>query len=84
MRFSPKSEDQAITQAALTWATVADGVAVGVRLHYRLFLNHQPDAGGTDIIEALNPNSLTVVTAYVEPSLAAAKPDEKFQFERFG
>jgi len=25
-----------------------------------------------------------VVTAYVEPSLAAARPDEKFQFERFG
>ena len=25
-----------------------------------------------------------MVTAYVEPSLAAAKPDEKFQFERFG
>jgi glutaminyl-tRNA synthetase len=25
-----------------------------------------------------------VVTAYVEPSLAAAQPDQKFQFERFG
>jgi glutaminyl-tRNA synthetase len=43
-----------------------------------------PDAGYIDFIEALNPNSLKVVTAYVEPSLAAAQPDEKFQFERFG
>ena len=42
------------------------------------------DAGGKDFIEALNPNSLKVVTAYVEPSQAAAKPDQKFQFERFG
>ena len=25
-----------------------------------------------------------MVTAYVEPSLAAAQPDQKFQFERFG
>jgi glutaminyl-tRNA synthetase len=25
-----------------------------------------------------------VATAYVEPSLASAQPDEKFQFERFG
>ncbi len=42
------------------------------------------DAGGKDFIEALNPDSLKVVTAYVEPSLAAAKPDDKFQFERHG
>jgi len=32
----------------------------------------------------LNPDSLKVVTAYVEPSLAKAKGDEKFQFERHG
>jgi glutaminyl-tRNA synthetase len=35
-------------------------------------------------LQSLNPNSLKVVTAYVEPSLAAAQPDQKFQFERFG
>jgi glutaminyl-tRNA synthetase len=43
-----------------------------------------PGADSKDFIEALNSNSLKVVTAYVEPSLAAAKPDQKFQFERFG
>jgi len=32
----------------------------------------------------MNPNSLKVVTAYVEPSLQVAQPDDKFQFERFG
>mgnify|MGYP000992378672 CR=1 FL=1 len=41
----------------------------------RLFKDPQPDAGGKDFIEALNPDSLKVVTAYVEPSLAAAKPE---------
>ncbi len=40
-------------------------------LYDRLFSNPNPDAGGKDVIEALNSNSLKVVTAYVEPSLAA-------------
>lgn len=34
--------------------------------------------------KALNPDSLNVVAAYVEPSLAAAQPDLKLQFERRG
>eukprot|EP01041_Mallomonas_annulata_P018541 gene18541-37511_t len=76
--------DSVKAKAAITWVSVADGVPAEVRLYDRLFSDPQPDAGGKDFIEALNPNSLKVVTAYVEPSLAAAKPDEKFQFERFG
>ena len=76
--------DSVKVKAAITWVSVADGVSAEVRLYDRLFSDPQPDAGGKDFIEALNPNSLKVVTAYVEPSLAAAKPDEKFQFERFG
>ncbi|WP_300715726.1 glutamine--tRNA ligase/YqeY domain fusion protein [Hydrogenophaga sp.] len=76
--------DSVKAKAAITWVSVADGVPAEVRLYDRLFSDPQPDAGGKDFIEALNPNSLKVVTAYVEPSLAAAEPDEKFQFERFG
>ncbi|WP_370654350.1 hypothetical protein [Rhodoferax sp.] len=44
----------------------------------------QPDAGDKDFIDGLKPNSLKVVTAFVEPSLAGAKADDKFQFERHG
>ncbi|MCW5670959.1 MAG: glutamine--tRNA ligase/YqeY domain fusion protein [Hydrogenophaga sp.] len=76
--------DSVKAKAAITWVSVADGVQAEVRLYDRLFLDAQPDAGGKDFIEALNPNSLKVVTAYVEPSLAQAKPDNKFQFERHG
>jgi glutaminyl-tRNA synthetase len=76
--------DSVKARAAITWVSVADGVQAEVRLYDRLFLDAQPDAGGKDFIEALNPNSLKVVTAYVEPSLAQAKPDDKFQFERHG
>ena len=64
--------------------SVASDVKAEVRPYDRLFSDPNPDAGGKDFIEALNPNSLKVVTAYVEPSLAAAQPDQKFQFERFG
>ena len=35
-------------------------------------------------MQSLNPDSLKVVTTYVQPSLAQAQPDQKFQFERFG
>jgi glutaminyl-tRNA synthetase len=76
--------DRVKAKAAITWVGVADGVQAEVRLYDRLFKDAQPDAGGKDFLESLNPDSLKVVTAYVEPSLAAAKPDEKFQFERFG
>ena len=70
--------------AAITWVGVADGVQAEVRMYDRLFLDPQPDAGGKDFLESLNPDSLKVITAYVEPSLAQALPDQKFQFERFG
>ena len=71
-------------KAAITWVGVANGVNAEVRMYDRLFLDAQPDAGGKDFIESLNPNSLKVVTAIVEPSLANALPDQKFQFERHG
>ncbi len=76
--------DRVKAKAAITWVGVADGVQAEVRLYDRLFKDAQPDAGGKDFLESLNPDSLKVVTAYVEPSLAAARQDEKFQFERFG
>ena len=76
--------DSVKAKAAITWVGVADGVRAEVRLYDRLFADAHPDAGGKDFLLALNPDSLKVVTAYVEPSLAQAQPDQKFQFERFG
>ncbi len=76
--------DSVKAKAAITWVSVADGVQAEVRLYDRLFAEAHPDAGGKDFLQSLNPDSLKVVTAYVEPSLAGAQPDQKFQFERFG
>ncbi|MDT0137867.1 glutamine--tRNA ligase/YqeY domain fusion protein [Acidovorax sp. PRC11] len=76
--------DSVKVKAAITWVGAADGVPAEVRLYDRLFTDAQPDAGGKDFLALLNPDSLKVVTGYVEPSLAQAQPDDKFQFERFG
>ncbi len=71
-------------KGVITWVGVADGVQAEVRLYDRLFLDEQPDAGGKDFLDSLNPDSLTVVSAIVEPSLASAAAGQNFQFERIG
>ena len=76
--------DSVKAKAAITWVGVADGVQAEVRLYDRLFKDEHPDAGGKDFLQALNPQSLQVVQAYVEPSLAQAHANDKFQFERHG
>jgi glutaminyl-tRNA synthetase len=70
--------------AAITWVGVNDGLQAEVRMYDRLFTDAQPDAGGKDFLAALNPDSLKVVTAYVEPSLANVPAGTHFQFERHG
>lgn len=76
--------DAVKVKGVITWVSVANGIAAEVRLYDRLFTEAQPDAGGRDFLSVLNPNSKKLVTAYLEPGLAAAKPDDKFQFERHG
>jgi glutaminyl-tRNA synthetase len=73
----------------ITWVAVADAVQAEVRLYERLFKEAHPEGGGVDFLENLNTDSLKVMTAFVEPSLASggaieAKADDKFQFERHG
>lgn len=76
--------DSVKVKGVITWVGVQDGLPAEVRLYDRLFTEEQPDAGGKDFIASLNPASLKVVQAIVEPSLASAVADDKFQFERHG
>ena len=76
--------DSIKVKGVITWVSVADGVPAEVRLYDRLFCEEQPDAGGRDFLEALNPDSKRVITAWLEPGLASALPDQRFQFERHG
>ncbi|NMM05172.1 glutamine--tRNA ligase/YqeY domain fusion protein [Polaromonas sp.] len=81
--------DSVKVKGVISWVAVADAVQAEVRLYERLFKEAHPEGGGVDFLENLNTDSLKVMTAYVEPSLASggaieAKADDKFQFERHG
>ena len=76
--------DAVKVKGVITWVSVSNGLHAEVRLYDRLFTEEQPDAGGRDFLSCLNPHSMRAVSAVVEPGLAAAQPDDKFQFERHG
>lgn len=65
------------------WVSATRGVAAEVRIYDRLFQDANPEAGD-DFINNLNSNSLRVLNAIVEPALAQASPEQRFQFEREG
>ncbi len=66
------------------WVSAPHAVKAEVRMYDRLFSDPHPDAGGKDFKLALNPDSKSVITAYLEAGADSAKPDDKFQFERHG
>ena len=74
-------------KSTIHWVSAAHAVPAEVRLYDRLFSQENPeDVGeGQDFLSTLNPNSLEVLSnCLVEPSLAQAKPGERFQLERQG
>ena len=66
------------------WVSAAHAHKAEVRLYDRLFSVPQPGVGERNWLDDLNPDSKEVITAYLEPALANAKPEELFQFERHG
>ncbi len=76
--------DAVKVKGTITWLGVHDALPAELRLYDRLFTEAQPDAGGKDFKAALNPQSKQVVAGFIEPSLATARPDDRFQFERHG
>ncbi|MEM1084155.1 MAG: glutamine--tRNA ligase/YqeY domain fusion protein [Verrucomicrobiota bacterium] len=71
-------------KAAIHWVSAEHGREAEVRLYDRLFSVEDPDAAEEGFASVLNPDSLSTVTAQVEPSLAEGDPEEIFQFERTG
>jgi glutaminyl-tRNA synthetase len=68
-------------KGTIHWVSAAHAVDAEVRLYDRLFTAEQPDAAG-DFKKHLNPHSLEVITAKLEPSLKDAQPELRYQFER--
>lgn len=66
------------------WVSIKHAKTATVRLYDRLFNTENPGAED-DFTPFLNPNSLqTVEQCFIEPSLANAKPEDRFQFLRLG
>jgi glutaminyl-tRNA synthetase len=70
-------------KGVIHWVSASQGVAAEVRIYERLFRVANPEEGD-DFLANLNPDSLKIVQAIVEPALAQAQAEERFQFEREG
>jgi glutaminyl-tRNA synthetase len=73
-------------QGTIHWVSARHALDCELRLYDRLFAVPDPDAlpEGRDFISALNPQSLVTLRGKVEPSVAAAPPGTRYQFERVG
>ncbi len=73
-------------RGTIHWVSARHAIQAQVRLYDRLFLHENPaEAGeGDAFMQHLNPNSLQVVTGWLEPGLAGAVSEARYQFERLG
>ncbi|WP_137936708.1 glutamine--tRNA ligase/YqeY domain fusion protein [Chitinivorax sp. B] len=77
-------------KGVIHWVSAEHAVEAEVRLYDRLFTVERPDAVRgddgeyVDFKQFINPNSLKVVTGYIEACVKDAVPETRYQFERIG
>ena len=71
-------------KGTIHWVSAKECIDAEVRLYERLFTEADPEADGRDFKSCINPASMDVISAKLEPSLAQARPEERYQFERLG
>ncbi len=90
--YDPKSKSGSGTEESLRkvkgtlhWVSIKHAIPAEVRLYDRLFTDETPDQHkDKDFMEFINPDSLQIITGYVEPSLLDANVEDIFQFQRLG
>ena len=90
--YDPKSKSGSGTEESLRkvkgtlhWVSIKHALEAEVRLYDRLFTDESPDTHkDKDFMEFLNPDSLKVITGYLEPSLIDAQIGDQVQFQRLG
>ena len=90
--YDPKSKSGSGTEESLRkvkgtlhWVSIKHAIPAEVRLYDRLFTDETPDQHkDKDFMEFINPDSLQIITGYVEPSLLDANVEAIFQFQRLG
>jgi len=82
---SGSEASQRKVSGTLHWVSIKQAIPAEVRLYDRLFTDEAPDSHKEkDFLEFVNPDSLKIVTGYIEPSLKDVKNEDKFQFQRLG
>ncbi|MGO4912404.1 glutamine--tRNA ligase/YqeY domain fusion protein [Leeuwenhoekiella sp. W20_SRS_FM14] len=90
--YDPDSQSGSGTEASLRkvkgtlhWVSIEHAIKAEIRLYDRLFNHESPDGDKeVDFMHYLNPESLEIITGYLEPSLKDVKPLDIFQFQRMG
>lgn len=72
------------TKGVIHWVSAKHAAVAEVRLYDRLFKVENPSSEEGDFKDYINPDSLTVINAFIEPSLKEATPDKRYQFLRKG
>ena len=77
-------------KGVIHWVSKEHAIPAEIRLYDRLFTEAKPDmqkdveGNEIDFKTFINPNSLEILNAWVEPALANAKSEDRYQFERLG
>jgi glutaminyl-tRNA synthetase len=72
-------------KGTIHWVSINHAVPAEIRVYDRLFSHENPDGNKeVDFKEFINPNSLEIITGYVEPSMQSSKDLDQFQFQRLG
>jgi glutaminyl-tRNA synthetase len=81
------SPDGRKVKSTMHWVSAKHALTAEVRIYDKLFANPNPGdvPEGGSYLDNLNPNSLEIISdAKLEPSLATAKVEDRYQFERVG
>ena len=71
-------------KGTLHWVSLTHAIEVEVREYDRLFLHEAPDNQTEDFSTFVNPESLKVRKAFIEPHIKYASIGQQFQFQRLG
>jgi glutaminyl-tRNA synthetase len=71
-------------RGVIHWVSATEAKPVELRLYERLFAAEAPGKATGNYLDDINPDSLEVITGYVEPAIVSCAPETAFQFEREG
>jgi glutaminyl-tRNA synthetase len=83
-RSGTSGADQYKVKGNLHWVSAAHALDAEVRIYDRLYSEAQPEAGGRDHRNVLNPDSKQILRGKLEPTLTSAQAGDIYQFERHG